>query len=97
MEYTFQPGDIIRVETMLTSEKKEKASHFEGVVMGIRGRGENKTFTVRRIGAGGIGVERIFPLYSPTIVKITVKRKGTVRRAKLGFLRQRVGKNALLA
>lgn len=97
MEHTFRPGDIIRVETKAVTEKKEKAAAFEGVVIGIRGRGENKTFTVRRIGAGGVGVERIFPYSSPSIVKITVKRKGDVRRAKLGYLRQRIGKNALLA
>lgn len=97
MEHTFQPGDIIRVETKAMTEKKEKATAFEGVVMGIRGRNESKTFTVRRIGAGGIGVERIFPYSSPNIVKITVKRKGTVRRAKLGYLRGRIGKNALIA
>jgi len=58
-------------------------------VIAIRGREENKMFTVRRIGTGGIGIERIFPLSSPWITKIEVKKKGDVRRAKLSYLRQR--------
>jgi large subunit ribosomal protein L19 len=96
METTFNPGDLIRVEFISLGEKKEKATVFEGIVMGIRGREENKSFTVRRIGAGGIGVERIFPMHSPLITKITVKRRGNVRRAKLNYLRKRIGRAALL-
>lgn len=97
MEHNFAPGDLIRVESAIIGEKKEKAAVFEGIVLGMRGRNENKTFTIRKIGANGVGVERIFPLHSPTILKITVKRKGNVRRAKLNYLRNRVGKAALLA
>lgn len=98
MDYAFEPGDIIRVETKFSAaDAKEKAATFEGVVLGIRGRNENKSFTIRKIGAGGIGVERIFPYHSPHIVKITVKRKGDVRRAKLNYLRERVSKRALMA
>ncbi len=97
MEQQFSPGDLIRIETLFQKKNsKEKATAFEGVVMGIRGRGENKSVTVRKIGAGGIGVERIFPLSSPHILKITVKRKGHVRQAKLGYLRARTSRNALL-
>lgn len=96
MEHDFRPGDLVRVETTIIGEKKDKATVFEGIVMAIRGRGENKMFTVRRIGAAGIGVERIFPLYSPTIQKITVKRRGNVRRAKINYLRGRTGRAAML-
>lgn len=96
-ELAFRPGDLIRVEFTILGEKKDKAAVFEGIVMGIRGREESKTFTVRKIASGGIGVERIFPVHSPIIQKITIKRKATtVRRAKLGYLRARTGKAAML-
>ncbi len=96
-ELPYKPGDLIRVEFTILGEKKDKAAVFEGIVIGIRGREESKSFTVRKIGAGGIGVERIFPVHSPIIQKITVKRKGTnVRRAKLTYLRGRTGKAAML-
>lgn len=97
MDDQFRPGDLIRVETQFKTENsKEKASFFEGVVIEMRGRDQSKMFTVRRIGANNVGVERIFPLHSPHIQKITVKRKGDVRRANLGYLRQRLTKTALL-
>ena len=97
MDEQIKPGDLIRVETQFKTENsKEKAAFFEGVVIEIRGREQNKMFTVRKIGANNIGVERIFPLFSPYIQNITIKRKGDVRRAKLGYLRQRLTKTALL-
>jgi len=65
---------------------------FQGVVIAIRGRGENKTFTVRRIGAAGVGIEKIFPLSSPLLTKIEIKKKGDVRRAKLYYLRKKKNK-----
>jgi large subunit ribosomal protein L19 len=74
---------------------KERIQIFSGVVIGRRGRGLNETFTVRRISYGE-GVERIFPLHSPRIEKVEVERRGEVRRAKLTYLRKRIGKGATL-
>ena len=96
---TFVPGDIIKVHQKIkeidTSAKgggKEKirVQIFEGVVLGIKGRGENKTFTVRKL-VEGIGIERIFPIKSPNIVKVQIKGhiKEKVRRAKLNYLRRK--------
>lgn len=81
-------GDIVRVHQRIKEEEaKERIQIFEGMVIKIRGRGENKTFTVRKIAAGGIGVEKIFPVDSPWIAKIEVKKTGDVRRAKLYYIR----------
>lgn len=91
---SFSVGDLIRVHQKILEGKKERATVFEGIVIAIRGQGENKSFTVRRVGSAGIGIERIWPLNSPWITKIEVKRKGKVRRAKLYYLRQRAGKKA---
>ncbi len=88
----FHVGDTIRVHQKFKEEDKTRTQIFEGVVIAIRGRGENKSFTVRKIAAGGIGVERIWPLISPWIAKIVVKKKGKVRRAKLYYLRKGVKK-----
>lgn len=102
-DVTFNVGDQVRIYLRLIEqeqksgktkkerriEQRERIQPFEGVVMAIRGMDENKTFTVRRIGVGGIGIERIFPLCSPWIMKIEVKKKGKVRRAKLSYLRQK--------
>jgi large subunit ribosomal protein L19 len=88
----FQVGDTVRVHLKIKEEDKTRTQVFEGVVIAIRGRGENKSFTVRKIASGGIGVERIWPLISPWIKKIVVKKKGKVRRAKLHYLRKRVKK-----
>jgi len=94
-DVTFNVGDTVIVFQKIQEEKKMRTQPFEGIVIGIKGRGENKSFTVRKIGTGGIGVERIWPVNSPWIEKIKVKKKGKVRRAKLYYLRQRVGKKAI--
>lgn len=83
----FHIGDVIRVHQKIQEDEKTRTQVFEGTVIAMKGEGPNKTFTVRRIGAGRIGVERIFPLLSPLIEKIEVKAKGSVRRAKLYYLR----------
>ncbi len=105
---TFHVGDTVRVHYRLIEKEKvsgktkrevheetrERIQVFEGIVLAIKGSAENTMFTVRRIGAGAIGVERIFPLVSPWIRKIEVKKHGEVRRAKLYYLRARTGKSA---
>ena len=91
----FGVGDTVRVHTKVTEGDKERIQIFSGVVIGRRGHGLNSTFTVRRISYGE-GVERIFPVHSPRIDKVEIERKGAVRRAKLTYLRQRIGKGATL-
>jgi large subunit ribosomal protein L19 len=91
----FAVGDNVRVHTKVVEGDKERIQVFSGVVIGKRGRGLNETFTVRRISYGE-GVERVFPLHSPRVDKIEVERKGSVRRAKLTYLRKRLGKGATL-
>ncbi len=91
----FAVGDTVRVHTRVIEGDKERIQVFTGVVIARRGRGINETFTVRRISYGE-GVERVFPLHSPRIEKIEVERRGKVRRAKLTYLRKRIGKSALL-
>ncbi|SHH40237.1 50S ribosomal protein L19 [Thermosipho atlanticus] len=88
----FRPGDTVRVYVKFKEGNKERTQAFEGIVISKRGSGVNKTFTVRKIGANGIGVERIFPLYAPVIQKIEIVRRGKVRRAKLYYLRNIRGK-----
>jgi large subunit ribosomal protein L19 len=90
----FNVGDTVRVHTKVIEGDKERIQIFSGVVIGRRGRGLNSTFTVRRISYGE-GVERIFPLHSPRVEKVEVERQGSVRRAKLTYLRKRVGKGAV--
>jgi large subunit ribosomal protein L19 len=90
-----EPGDSVRVSVKVKESGKERTQAFEGTVIAVRGVGESKTFTVRKIGTGGIGVERIWPLSSPHLQKIEIKKKGKVRRAKLYYLRSRKGKAAL--
>ena len=92
---TFAVGDTVRVHTKVVEGDKERIQIFSGVVMGRRGHGLNETFTVRRISYGE-GVERVFPLHSPRVEKVEVERKGSVRRAKLTYLRKRLGKGATL-
>jgi len=91
---TFSVGDTIRVYQKIQEGDKIRTQPFEGIVISIKGKGENKMFTVRRIATGGIGVERIWPALSPWIKKIEVRKKGKVRRAKLYYLRKRTGKQA---
>jgi large subunit ribosomal protein L19 len=89
----FSVGDSVRVHTKVVEGDKERIQIFAGVVIGRRGRGLNEMFTVRRISYGE-GVERIFPVNSPRVEKIEVERRGSVRRAKLTYLRKRIGKGA---
>jgi large subunit ribosomal protein L19 len=91
----FNVGDTVRVHTKVVEGDKERIQIFTGVVIGKRGTGLNETFSVRRISYGE-GVERIFPLHSPRVDKIEVERHGDVRRAKLTYLRKRLGKGATL-
>ena|SRR5688572_4129662 len=91
----FGVGDSVRVHTKVVEGDKERIQIFSGVVIGRRGRGLNEMFTVRRISYGE-GVERIFPVNSPRVEKIEVERHGDVRRAKLTYLRKRIGKGATL-
>lgn len=104
----FHVGDTVRVHYKLIEHEKiagktkrevkeetrERTQVYEGIVLGIKGNGTNKMFVVRHMGVGAIGVERIFPLISPWIRKIEVKKLGVVRRAKLYYLRGRQGKAA---
>ena len=91
----FNVGDSVRVHTKVVEGDKERIQVFAGVVIGRRGHGLNEMFTVRRISYGE-GVERIFPVHSPRVDKIEVERTGNVRRAKLTYLRKRIGKGATL-
>jgi large subunit ribosomal protein L19 len=94
-ETEFGVGDTIIVYQKIQEEKRMRTQPFEGIVVGIKGREENKSFTVRKISSGNIGVERIWPINSPWIEKIKVKRQGKVRRAKLYYLKGRIGKRAI--
>jgi large subunit ribosomal protein L19 len=91
----FAVGDSVKVHTKVVEGDKERIQIFSGVVIGRRGHGMNETFTVRRISYGE-GVERVFPIHSPRVDKVEVERKGDVRRAKLTYLRKRLGKGATL-
>ena len=89
----FRVGDTVRVDYKIIEGKRERIQVFEGVVLKRQGGGIQETFTVRKI-SFNVGVERTFPVHSPRIEKIEVTRKGKVRRAKLNYLRGRVGKAA---
>jgi large subunit ribosomal protein L19 len=91
----FNVGDSVKVHTKVVEGDKERIQIFAGIVIGKRGTGLNETFSVRRISYGE-GVERIFPYHSPRVDKIEVERQGDVRRAKLTYLRKRIGKGATL-
>ena len=89
----FYPGDTVSVSVKVIEGDKERIQQFKGIVMGIKGSGVSKTFRVRKI-SNGVGVERIFPYHSPKIAKVEVLKEGSVRRAKLYYLRKLTGKAA---
>ena len=90
----FSSGDTVAIDVRVVEGGKERLQKFEGIVIGRKGSDVSATFTVRKI-SGGIGVERIFPLHSPMISKIAVKKKGKVRRAKLNYMRKLTGAKAI--
>ncbi|MEX0869270.1 MAG: 50S ribosomal protein L19 [Nitriliruptoraceae bacterium] len=89
----FRPGDTVKVHVLVVEGTRSRVQVFEGVVIARKGGGVRETFTVRKV-SFGVGVERTFPLHSPVIEKIEVDRRGKVRRAKLYYLRDRIGKQA---
>ena len=90
---SFEIGDTVRVSVNIKEGERERIQMFEGTVIARKGSGVAETFTVRRV-SYGVGVERVFPVHSPNVKDVTVVRKGRVRRAKLYYLRDRVGKAA---
>ena len=92
----FQPGDTVRVNVKIKEGERERVQAYEGVCIARGGKGIDESFTVRKISFGE-GVERLFPVMSPNIESIEVKRRGVVRRAKLYYLRDRRGKSARIA
>lgn len=91
----FRVGDTVRVHYRIHEGDKVRTQPYEGIVISKKGSGASKTFTVRRIGVDNIGVERIFPLHSPNIEKVEIKKHGKVRRAKLYYLRGKKGREAI--
>lgn len=89
----FEAGDTINVHVRVVEGEKERIQQYQGVVIAFKGSGSRRTFTVRKV-SNGVGVERVFPINSPKLAKIEVVRRGSVRRAKLYYLRERVGKSA---
>ena len=89
----FNIGDTVRVDVNIREGERERIQQFEGTVIARKGSGVSETFTVRRV-SYGVGVERVFPLHSPNVKAVRVVRLGRVRRAKLYYLRDRVGKTA---
>ncbi|UAJ64763.1 50S ribosomal protein L19 [Candidatus Schneideria nysicola] len=89
----FSTGDLIEIKIWVSEGSKKRLQSFEGIVIAIRKRGINSAFTLRKI-SDGEGIERVFHHHSPIIEKITIKRRGAVRRSKLYFLRKRIGKSA---
>jgi large subunit ribosomal protein L19 len=90
------PGDSVSVHVKIKEGERERIQEFKGTLIAIRKKGAHETFTVRRLAANGIGVERTFLMRSPRVEKVVVERHGKVRRAKLFFLRDRTGKKARL-
>ena len=86
-------GDTVRVFVKVVEGNRERLQNFEGIVIKMQGGGIRETFTVRRV-SYGVGVERVFPVHSPNVAKVELVRKGKIRRAKLYYLRDRVGKAA---
>lgn len=95
LETTIHVGDIVAVHQKINEGDKERIQVFKGAVIAIKGSGSGKSFTVRRIASANIGVERIWPVLCPTLQKIELIRRGKVRRAKLYYLRKKVGKQAV--
>ena len=93
----FSVGDSVRVHTRVVEGDKERIQIFEGDIIALHNNGASSTFTVRKIAAGAIAVERIFPLHAPFIEEIKFIRKGKVRRAKLYYMRHRIGKASRVA
>lgn len=89
----FRVGDTVKVHTRIVEGENERIQLFSGVVIARKGTGIQETFTVRRVSFGQ-GVEKVFPLHSPRVAKIEVERRGKVRRAKLYYLRDKIGKSA---
>lgn len=87
----FKAGDTVKVHVRIKEDEKERTQVFEGIVLGIKGKGISKTFTVRKI-SYGVGVERTFPIHSPNVQKVEVAKKGKMKRAKLFYLRKRTSK-----
>ena len=90
----FRAGDTLRLAVTIKEGDKTRVQSYEGVCIAKRGAGTGQTITVRKIGANGVGIERIFPLYTDSISEIKVLRRGRVRRAKLFYLRELAGKKA---
>lgn len=90
----FRAGDTLKLGIEIKEGSKTRIQNFEGVVIALKGEGVSNTFTIRKIGANSVGVERIFPLYSDSLKSIEVLRRGRVRRAKLHYLRELKGKAA---
>lgn len=91
---TVSVGDTVRVHQEISEGEKSRVQIFEGIVIAVKNAGAGKSFTVRRMGANGVGVERIYPLQMPGLKKVQVKTRGHVKRGKLYYLRDRVGKAA---
>jgi len=92
-DFDFQVGDTVKIMVRVVEGNKQREQAFQGVVIKRKGGGATETFTVRKI-SSGIGVERVFPLHSPNVTSVKVVRRGKVRRAKLYYLRDRIGKAA---
>lgn len=93
-EHDFAVGDTIVIHSKIREDDRTRIQKYEGIVIAIKGKERTRTVTVRRISSNDVGVERIFPVYSPNIVRIEIKRKGKVRRSKLYYLRERTGRAA---
>lgn len=91
--FSFNTGDTVKVFIKIKEGGKERLQRFQGTVIRKHGKGKNKTFTVRKV-TQGIGIEKIFPLYSPNLEKVDVIKKGKTRRARLNYLRKKKGKKA---
>jgi large subunit ribosomal protein L19 len=90
----FRAGDTVRLAVTIKEGEKTRVQNYEGLCIAIRGTGTGRTINIRKIGANGVGIERIFPIYTDSINEITVIRRGRVRRAKLFYLRDLAGKKA---